>query len=120
MEIKHEMLKKMGWQDQQFSRSMKIFQENISNVTTIFPQSIQMMTASFNPSPFQYQQVKHYQAPYHQQTESSTQSFADVRKVNHYQNPYYQHNQSVNSASSSGNSSQNIIEDGEKQYTALS
>ena len=61
--------------------------------------------ASFNPNPFQYQQVNHYQAPYHQQTESSTQSFADVGKVNHYQDPYHQHNQSVNSATSSGNNS---------------
>ena len=80
-----------------------------------------MMTASFNPkfnpNSFQYRQVKHYQAPYHQQKGSSTQSLADVRKVNHYQDPYYQHNQNINSASSSENNSQNIIEDGEKQYT---
>ena len=57
-----------------------------------------MMTASFNPNPFQYRQVNHYQAPYHQQAGSSTQSFADVTKVKHYQDPYYQHNQGVNSA----------------------
>ena len=57
-----------------------------------------MMTASFNPNPFHYRQVNHYQVPYHQQTRSSTQSFADVRKVNHYQDQYYQHNESINSA----------------------
>ena len=79
-----------------------------------------MMTASFNANSSQYRQVNHYQAPYHQQAVSSTQSFADVGKVNHYQDPYYQYNQSVNSASNSGNNSQNIIEDGEKQYTDLS
>ena len=78
------------------------------------------MIASFNPNPFQYRQVNHYQAPYHQQAGSSTQSFADVTKVKHYQDPYYQHNQSVNSAWSSGNNSQNIIEDEEKEYTDLS
>ena len=120
MEVKREMLKKMELQDQQFIRSMEAFQENMSNFTNILSQSMQMMSVSFNPNPFQYRQVNHYQAPYHQQTGNSTQSFADVGKVNHYQDPYYQHNQNVNSASSSGNSSQNIIEDGEKQYTDLS
>ena len=78
-----------------------------------------MTTASFNPNTFQYRKANHYQAPYHQQIGNSTQSFADVRKVNHYQDPHYQHNQSVDSASSSGNKSQNIIEDEEKQYTDL-
>ena len=48
-----------------------------------------MMTASFKPNPFQYQQVNRYQAPYHQQTGSSPLSFVDVGKVNHYQDPYY-------------------------------
>ena len=81
---------------------------------------MQMMTASFNPNPFQCRQVNHYQAPFHQQTGIRTQSFADVGKVNHYQDPYYQHNQSGNSASSTGNNSQNITENGEKQYTSLS
>ena len=120
MEVQREMLKKMELQDQQFSCSVEAFQENMSNFTNIFSQSIQMMTASFNPNSFQYRQVNHYQAPYHEQTGSSTQSFADVGKVNHYQDPYYQHNQRVNSASSSGSNSQNIIEDGEKQYNDLS
>ena len=120
MEIKREMLKKMELQDQQFSRSMEAFQENMFNITNILPLSMKMMTASFNHNPFQYRQVNHYQAPYHQQTGSSTQIFADVGKVNHYQDPYYQHNQSVNSASSSKNNSQKIIEHGEKQYTDLS
>ena len=63
------MLKKMELQDQQFSRSMETFQENISNFTNVLSLSIKMMTASFNPNPFQYLQV-HYQAPYHQQTGS--------------------------------------------------
>ena len=76
------------------------------------------MNASFNF--FQYRQVNHYQAPYHQQTWWSTQSFADGGKVNHYQDPYYQHNQSVNSTSSYGNTNQNITGDGEKQYIYLS
>ena len=120
MEVKREMLKKMELQDQQFSCSMEAFQENMSNFTNIFSQSIQMMTASFNPNSFQFRQVNHYQAPYHEQIGSSTQSFADVGKVNHYQDPYYQHNQRVNSASSSGSNSQSIIEDGEKQYNDLS
>ena len=100
MKIKREMLKKMELQEQQFSRSMEAIQENFTNILS---QSMQMMTSSFNPNPFQYRQVNHYQAPYHQQTGSSTQSFSDVGKVNHCQDPYYQHNQSVNSASSSGN-----------------
>ena len=113
MEIKGEMLKGMKLQDQQFSRSMKAFQENMYNFINILSQSIQMMSASFNS--FQYRQVNHYQAPYHQQTWCSTQIFADVGKVNHYQDPYYQHNQSVNSTSSSGNTNQNIIGDGEKK-----
>ena len=116
LEIKCEMLKKMELQDQQFSRSMEKFQENISNFTNVLSQSIKMMTASFNPNPFQYLQA-HYQAPYHQQTGSGTQSFADVGKVDHYQDPYHQYNQSVNSASGSGNNSQHIIDNGEKQYT---
>ena len=120
MEIKREMLKKMELQDHQFSRHMETFQENMSNFMNILLQSIQTMTASFNPNPFQYRQLNHCQAPYHQQTGSSTQSFADVAKVSHYQDPYYQHNQSGNSASRSGNNSQNIIEDREKQYTDLS
>ena len=120
MEIKRQMLKKMELQDQQFSCSMEAFQENMSNLKNILWKSTQMMTASFNPNPFQYRQVNHYQAPYHQQAGSSTQSFADVTKVKHYQDPYYQHNQSVNSAWSSGNNSQNIIEDEEKEYTDLS
>ena len=47
------------------------------------------MTASFNPVSFQYRQVNNDQVPYHQETWSSTQSFADVRKVNHYQDPYH-------------------------------
>ena len=81
---------------------------------------MEMTTASFNCNPFQYRQVNHHQAAYHQQTGSSTRSFADIRKVNHCEDPYYRHNQSVNSASSSGSNSQNIIEDGEKQYTDLS
>ena len=119
MIIKHEMLKKMELRDQQCSHSMEAFQENMFNFTNIFSQPIQMMTASFNPNPFWYRQVNHYQVPYQQQTGSGTQSFADVRKVNYYQDSFYQHNQSVNSASSSGNNSQNIIEDGEKQYTKL-
>ena len=106
------MQKKMELQDQQFSRSMEEFQENISNFTNVLSQSIKMMTASFNPNPFQYWQVH-----YHQQTGSGTQSFADVGKVNHYQDPYHQYNQSVNSASGSGYNSQNITEDGEKQHT---
>ena len=54
MEIKREMLKKMELKDQQCSCSMEAFQENMSNFTNIFSQSIQMMTASFNPNPFQY------------------------------------------------------------------
>ena len=120
MEIKRQMLKKMELQDQQFSCSMEAFQENMSDLKNILWKSIQMMTASFNPNPFQYRQVNHYQAPYHQQAGSSTQSFADVTKVKHYQDPYYQHNQSVNSAWSSGNNSQNIIEDEAKEYTDLS
>ena len=49
MEIKHEMLRKMELQDQQLSRSVEAFQENISNFTNILSQSIQMMTASFKP-----------------------------------------------------------------------
>ena len=89
----------------------------MSNFTNILSQSIQTMTASFNPKPFQYRQVNHCQAPCHQQAGSSTQSFAGVAKVNHYQDPYYQCNQSGNSASSSGNNSQ--TEDREKQYTGL-
>ena len=80
MEIKREMLKKMELQDQQFSCSMETFQENMSNFTNILSQSMQMMTASFNPNPFQYRQVNHYQEPYHQQTGSSTQSFAMSEK----------------------------------------
>ena len=60
----------MELQDQQFSRSMEAFQENMSNFTNILSQSMQIMTASFNPNPFKYQQVNHYQAPYHQQTGS--------------------------------------------------
>ena len=98
---------------------MEAFQENMSNFTNILSQSIQM-AASFNPNTFQYRQVNHYQAPYHQQTGSNSQSFAYVGKVNHYQDLCYQHNQSVNSASSSGNNCENIIENGEKQYTDLS
>ena len=74
MEIKREMLKKMELQDQQFSRSMEAFQENMSNFTNILSQSMQMMTASFNPNPFQYRQANHYQASYHRQTGSSTHS----------------------------------------------
>ena len=35
MEIKREMLKKMELQDQQFSRFMESFQENMSNFTNI-------------------------------------------------------------------------------------
>ena len=116
LEIKREMLKKMELQDQQFSRSMEKLQENISNFTNVLSQSMKMMTPSFNPNPFQYWQV-HYQAPYHQQTGSGTQSFVDVGKVNHYQDPYHQYNQSVNSASGSGNNSQHITGNGEKQYT---
>ena len=108
----------MELKDQQFSRSMEAFQENMSFLTNILSQSIQMMTATFNPNPFQYRQVNHYQMSYHQQTTGSTQSFADVGKVN--QGPCYKHNQNVNSASNSGDNSQNIIEDGEKQYTNLS
>ena len=90
MEIKREMLKKMELQDQQFSHSVEAFQENMSNFTNILSQSVLMMTASFNFSPFLYQQVNHYRAAYQQQTESSTQNLADVRKVNHYQDPYFQ------------------------------
>ena len=93
---------------------METFQEKISNFTNILSQSIQMMTASFNPNPL------HFQAPYHQQTGSRTQNFTDVGKVNHYQDLFYQHNKSVNLASSFRNSNQNIIDDGEKQYTDLS
>ena len=62
---------------------MEAFQENMSNFTNILSQSMQMMTASFNPNPFKYRQFNHCQAPYHQQTGSSTQSFADFGKVNH-------------------------------------
>ena len=113
MEIKGEMLKEIKFQDQKFSRSMEAFQENMYNFINNLSQSMQMMSASFNS--FQYRQVNHYQAPYHQQTWCSTRSFADVGKVNHYQDPYYQHNQSVNSTSSYGNTNQNIIGDGEKQ-----
>ena len=69
-EIKREMLKNMELQDQQLSRSMEAFQGNMSNFTNILLQSIKMMTASFNLNPFQYRQVNHYQAPYHQQTGS--------------------------------------------------
>ena len=54
MEIKREMLTKMELQHQQFSRSMEVFQENMSNFTNAFSQSIQMMTASVNPNPIQY------------------------------------------------------------------
>ena len=54
MEIKREMLKKMELQHRQFSRSMEVFQENMSNFTNAFSQSIQMMTASVNPNPIQY------------------------------------------------------------------
>ena len=90
----------------------------MSNVTNILSQPMQVMTG-FNPNSFQYRQVNHYQASYHQQTGSNTQSFTDVGKVKHYQDPQHQHNQSVNSASTSGNNSQNIIEDGEKQCTDL-
>ena len=93
MEIKREILKKMEFEDQQFSRFMEAFQENMPDFTNILSQSMQMMTASFNLNPFQYRQVNHYEAQYHQQTGSSTQSFDDVGKVNHYQDPYYQHNQ---------------------------
>ena len=82
MEIKREMLKKMELQDQQFSCSMEALQENMSNFTNILSQSIQMMTASFNPNIFQYRQVNHYQELYHQQTGSNTQSIADIGKVN--------------------------------------
>ena len=82
MEIKREMLKKMELQDQQFSCSMEALQENMSNLTNILSQSIQMMTASFNPNLFQYRQVNHYQELYHQQTGSNTQSIADIGKVN--------------------------------------
>ena len=117
MEIKDEMLKQM---DYKISSFMEAFQENMYIFTNILPQSIQIMTASFNPNPFQYWQVNHYQELYHQQTVSSINSFADVGKVNHYPDPYYQHNQSVNSESSLGNNSQIITEDGEKQYTDLS
>ena len=53
MEIKREMLKKMELH-QQFSRSMEVFQENMSNFPNAFSQSIQMMTASVNPNPIQY------------------------------------------------------------------
>ena len=77
------MLNKMELQDQQFSHTMEAFQENMSNFTNNLSQSMQMMTASFNPNPFQCRQVNHYQVPYHQQTGSSTQSFVDVGKVNH-------------------------------------
>ena len=63
MEITREMLKKMRLQDQQVSRSMEAFQENMYNFTKILSQSIQMMAASFNPNPFQYPQVNHCQAP---------------------------------------------------------
>ena len=118
MEIKGEMLKETKLQDHKFSRSMEAFQENMYNFINIISQSMQMMSASFNP--FQYRQVNHYQAPYHQQTWCSTQIFADVGKVNHYQDPYYQHNQSVNSTSSYGNTNQNIIGDREKQFIYLS
>ena len=118
MEIKGEMLKEIKFQDQKFSRSMEAFQENMYNFINNLSQSMQMMSASFNS--FQYRQVNHYQAPYHQQTWCSTQIFADVGKVNHYQDPYYQHNQSVNSTSSYGNTNQNIIGDGEKQFIYLS
>ena len=102
------------------SSFMEAFQENMHIFTNILPQSIQIMTASFNPNPFQYWQVNHYQELCHPQTGSSIYSFADVGKVNHYPDPYYQHNQSVNSESSLGNNSQIITEDGEKQYTDLS
>ena len=59
---------------------MEAFQENMSNFMNILSQSLQMMTASFNPNPFQHRQATYYQAPYHQQTGSRTQSFADVKK----------------------------------------
>ena len=119
MEIKGEMLKETKLQDHKFSRSMEAFQENMYNFINIISQSMQMTSsASFNP--FQYRQVNHYQAPYHQQTWCSTQIFANVGKVNHYQDPYYQHNQSVNSTSSHRNTNKNIIGDGEKQYIYLS
>ena len=62
----------MVLKDQQFSRSMEAFQENMSTLTNILSQSIQMMTATFNPNPFQYRQVNHYQMPYHHQTTGST------------------------------------------------
>ena len=70
---------------------MEAFKENMSNFTNILSQSVQMMTALFNPNSFQYRQVNHYQESYHQQAESSTQSSADVGKVNHYLDPYNQH-----------------------------
>ena len=72
MEIKGEMLKETKLQDHKFSRSMEKFQENMYNFINILSQSMQMMSASFNP--FQYRQVNHYQAPYHQQTWCSTDS----------------------------------------------
>ena len=93
---------------------MEAFQEDMTNFTNILAQSMQMMAASFDPNSFQYRQGNHYQVPFHQQTGSSTQGFADIGKVNYYQDPYYKHNQSVNSASSSGNNSRNIIEDRKK------
>ena len=51
MEIKDEMLKQM---DYKISSFMEAFQENMYIFTNILPQSIQIMTASFNPNPFQY------------------------------------------------------------------
>ena len=62
MEIKHEMLKKMELQNQTFSRSMEVFQENLFNFTNMLSQSIQMMTVSFDPNPIQNRQVNHYQS----------------------------------------------------------
>ena len=111
MEIKREMLKKM---------ELKI--SSLAVLWKHFKKTCPTSRISFHS---QYKWLHHLtltlnQAPYHQQTGSNSQSFAYVGKVNHYQDLCYQHNQSVNSPSSSGNNCENIIENGEKQYTDLS